>query len=113
MPDAGVVPEKGTWFGVCAARSGLRAAGTRARAGLAARGGLRAGGLSAGGGDRLEGAGSDGVQLAGETAPLARRGLLVDRPLGRHLVEPLDDVPQLLLRLGHVAAGEGNVERLH
>src|SRR5687767_8509896 len=103
----------GTFVGVCAARSGLRAAGTCARAGGLGAGRLSAGGLAASGGGGLEGAGADGVELAGQPAPLARGGLAVDRPLGRNLVEPRDDVPQLLLGLGHVAAGEGDVERLH
>src|SRR5688500_3371313 len=71
MPDAGVAPLLGALVGVCAARSGLRAAGTCARAGGLAGGRLAGAGLAADGDGGLEGAGADGVELAGEPAPLA------------------------------------------
>src|SRR5579884_3702369 len=56
--------------------------------------------------------GSGGVELAGQPAPTAGGGVLVDRPLGRHLVQPLGDQPQLGFGLGCVPAAQGRRERL-
>src|SRR5688572_8994402 len=57
--------------------------------------------------------GAGGVEPLGQAAALAGRRVLVDRPLGRHLVQPLGDVAQGRLGLVERRGGDGGGERLH
>src|SRR5436190_20990649 len=56
--------------------------------------------------------GAGGVETPGESASLAAGGVLVDRVLGRDLVQPLGHVAQFRLGLLEIAAAQGAQVRL-
>src|SRR5687767_3418764 len=60
----------------------------------------------------LAAAGAQRVELARQSAALARGGVLVNRVLGGHLIQALRRLAQLRLGLLHITGGHGGVEAL-